>query len=99
MVPKFASSEVLSIYSTDHKNGTLQLTINSLLSFLLGTYTCNATNARGIAVGTTAVFGPPPPPPSSDFGVNVNERTVVISWKRPTSTDIVVTKYRVTIYR
>lgn len=86
-----------AIFATDIGNGSLQLTITSLDSTLVGTYTCLATNSRGTHNKTVEVFGPPPPP-TTNPRVEVVNGDVIVTWTQPT-TDIIITEYGVTIYK
>ena len=73
------------------------LVITSLTEALLGSYSCNATNERGSDVSVLPVIGPPPPPAGIP-DVSRKGSQFTISWLRPTSSDAVITGYKVNLY-
>lgn len=83
------------VFYTDHRNGSVSLTIDSLDTTLVGAYTCNAMNERGQDMDAITVFGPPPPP--VDPVIMIISEGVLITWKRP-STDVVITSYAIAVY-
>ena len=100
MIPVVDDPLTNGVYVKDYRNGTVQLTITSLVPALRGNYKCNATNSRGTVVRTTVVFGPPPPPPFSDISVIVDGSSVIVEWRRPSTVVVVnITKYLLIIYR
>ena len=93
-----AMPPINGVYSTDHGNGTILLTINSLAPALVGSYTCTATNVRATEDGITTIFGPPPPPTLSNSNVEVEGSTVTISLSITDTNIVIITHYMLSVY-